>query len=168
MNKWRVSELSECLGLGVAFLQVELCRFKSPCQMRTAGKTNLEPRLSLFFGPDCSSGFHSGKDNRKRDKINPKIASDWIGGSAVRRLQRGCTCADRADGTGWVGLGWPCSRNLRHCSGCSADTELLHIHEATHRARCGPQSGIAWLSLPRALVPVKESATVSRVTVISE
>ncbi len=72
--------------------------------MRTAGKTNLEPRLSLFFGPDCSSGFHSGKDNRKRDKINPKIASDWIGGSAVRRLQRGCTCADRADGTGWVGL----------------------------------------------------------------
>ncbi len=89
----------------MAFLQVELCRFKSPCQMRTAGKTNLEPRLSLFFGPDCSSGFHSGKDNRKRDKINPKIASDWIGGSAVgdsREVVHVRTGLMGRDGLGWA------------------------------------------------------------------
>lgn len=104
MNKRRLSKLRECLGFGVAF-----CRWNCTVQVTVPNEDSRENkslslRLSLFFGPTAQVVSMVGRLTENGDKINLKIASYWIGGSAVRRLQRGCTCADRADGTGWVGL----------------------------------------------------------------
>lgn len=69
-----------------------IARSKSPCQMRTAGKTNLWAFvLAFFFGPTAQVVSMVGRLTENGDKINPKsaeIPSDWIWGSAVKRLQR--------------------------------------------------------------------------------
>lgn len=144
------------------------CRWNCGVPSRRAkwgqqGKQILSLRLSLFFGPTALVVSTVGRLTENGDKINPKECWDRIRldlrrcsketpeSSSGAEIRNG-SVVDVHVRTGLMGrdgLGWPCSRNLRHCNGCSADTELLHIHDAAHRARRGPRSGMAWLSLPR-------------------